>query len=153
LKIVHGLERGKAPLLDLEAERRLHEMCLEAIDGGLLKSAHDVSEGGLAVCLAECAFHSEKKLGCSVRLRDRIRPDALLFGETQGRIVVTASPARAKKVVALAKKRGVPVAVIGRTGGSDIVVEAGRRERLRIPVLKAFEAWKKAVPAHYAVKA
>ena len=86
-------------------------------------------------------------------LEDRIRLDALLFGETQCRIVVTASQAGAKKVLALAKKRGVKAAVIGRTGGSDIVVEAGRRERLRIPVLKAFEAWKKAIPAHYAVKA
>jgi phosphoribosylformylglycinamidine synthase subunit PurL len=153
LRTVHGLEKGKAPLLDLGTERKLHEMCLEAIDGGLLKSAHDVSEGGLAVCLAECAFHSEKKLGCSVRLQDHIRLDALLFGETQGRIVVTTSQARAKKVIALAIKRGVKAAVIGRTGGSDIVVEAGRREPLRIPVLKAFEAWKKAIPAHYAVKA
>ena len=119
---------------------------------GLLRSAHDVSDGGLAVCLAECVFHSGKRLGCSIDLKDRIRADALLFGESQSRIVVTAGPRRAGKVLALARKRKVKARVIGRTGGHDIVVRVRRREVVRVPVGDAFKAWKEAIPSRYKVK-
>jgi phosphoribosylformylglycinamidine synthase len=152
LKVCVGLQKGHPPGIDLAVERKVQEMCLEAITGDLLRSAHDVSDGGLAVCLAECAFHSGKRLGCSIDLGDRIRADALLFGESQSRIVVTAGPRRAGKVLALASKRKVKARVIGRTGGRDIVVRVRRREVIRVPVGDAFKAWKESIPSRYKVK-
>jgi phosphoribosylformylglycinamidine synthase len=152
LRTRFGLQQGAPPEIDLARERAIHELCLEAAGLGLLRSAHDVSDGGLAVCLAESAFLGDRKPGCSIDLRDRIRPDALLFGETQSRIVVTVSPRRAAGLLALAKKRKVRATRIGRVGGSDIVVRIRRREVLRIPVAAAFKAWKESVPARYKVK-
>ena len=152
LKVRFGLQQGAPPAIDLARERAVHELCLEAAGLGLLRSAHDVSDGGLAVCLAESAFLGVRKPGCSIDLGDRIRPDALLFGETQSRIVVTVSPRRGAGLLALAKKRKVRATRIGRVGGSDFVVRVQRREVLRIPVAAAFKAWKESVPARYKVK-
>ena len=152
LKVRFGLQQGAPPAIDLARERAVHELCLEAAGLGLLRSAHDVSDGGLAVCLAESAFLGVRKPGCSIDLGDRIRPDALLFGETQSRIVVTVSPRRGAGLLALAKKRKVRATRIGRVGGSDFVVRVRRREVLRIPVAAAFKAWKESVPARYKVK-
>ncbi len=92
---VHGLTAGDAPHLDLREERSVHEAFLSLVEGGLVRSAHDVSDGGLAVCLAESVIFS-KELGAEVNLgTDQppggdIRLDALLFGEAQSRIVFTA---------------------------------------------------------------
>ena len=152
LKVRFGLQRGVPPVLDLAREKAVHELCLEAAGRGLLRSAHDVSDGGLAVCLAESAFLGDRKPGCSIDLADRIRPDALLFGETQSRIVVTVSPRRAAELLALAKKRKVRASRIGRVGGADIVVRVQRREVLRVPVAAAFKAWKESIPSRYKIK-
>ncbi len=152
LKAQFGLQQGVPPAIDLARERAIHELCLEAAEKGLLRSAHDVSDGGLAVCLAEAAFLGERKPGCSIDLQDRIRPDSLLFGETQSRIVVTVSPRRAAGLLALAKKKKVPASRIGRVGGSDIVVRVRRREVLRVPVAEAYKAWKESIPARYKIK-
>jgi phosphoribosylformylglycinamidine synthase subunit PurL len=152
LKVRFGLKQGVPPAIDLARERAIHELCLEAAGLGLLRSAHDVSDGGLAVCLAESAFLGDRKPGCSIDLADRIRPDALLFGETQSRIVVTVSPRRAAALLALAKKRRVRASRIGRVGGSDIVVRVRRREVLRVRVAEAFKAWKESIPARYKIK-
>ena len=152
LKVRFGLQQGVPPVLDLAREKAVHELCLEAAGRGLLRSAHDVSDGGLAVCLAESAFLGDRKPGCSIDLGDRIRPDALLFGETQSRIVVTVSPRRAAELLALAKKRKVRASRIGRVGGADIVVRVRRREVLRVPVAAAFKAWKESIPSRYKIK-
>ena len=95
---------------------------------------------------------ADRKPGCSIDLADRIRPDALLFGETQSRIVVTVSPRRAAELLALAKKRKVRASRIGRVGGADIVVRVRRREVLRVPVAAAFKAWKESIPSRYKIK-
>jgi len=152
LKVCAGLQGGVPPGIDLTAERKVHELCLEAITEGLLRSAHDVSDGGLAICLAESAFFGGKGLGCSIDLQDRIRTDVLLFGESQSRIVVTAGPRRAGKVLALARKRKVKARLIGRTGGRDIVVRVRRKEVLRVSVEDAFMAWKESIPSRYKIK-
>jgi phosphoribosylformylglycinamidine synthase subunit PurL len=151
LKVRFGLEQGTTPALDLEKERTLHELCIDAAEAGLLRSAHDVSDGGLAFCLAECAFHSAKKLGCAVDLDDRIRTDALLFGETQTRIVVTVRPNKVKELLALAKKRGVKAKEIGKVGGKSLIVRARKREVLKVPVEKAFKAWKNSIPDRFKI--
>jgi len=120
LKLRHGLEAGHPPAVDLEAEARLLELLPDAVSRGLARSAHDVSDGGLAVALAECCFTGPTPIGVSVTLVDAIRPDALLFGESTGRVLVgTSDPAA---LLALAAEHAVPARRIGETGG----------ERLRI---------------------
>jgi len=152
VRICHGFEGGAPPAMELEREKRLHEFLLEAMAAGSVRSAHDLAEGGLAVALAECAFHGARKTGCEVDLADTLRPDALLFGETQSRVVVTCRPASLGRLLEKAAARGVPARSIGRTGGRFIAVRQNDRELLRVPVEKAFRAWKDALPNYFKVR-
>jgi len=152
LRVVHNLEAGAPPTIDLEREKRHQEFCLDAIEAGLVRSAHDLSEGGLAVALAECVFHGRKKLGCSVALEDSIRPDTLLFGESQSRILVTCRRKDLDRLRELAREKGVPARAIGETGGAEIAVGHRGRELLRLPVKKAYRAWKDALPNFFEVR-
>jgi phosphoribosylformylglycinamidine synthase len=152
LRVVHNLEAGAPPTIDLVREKRHQEFCLDAIEAGLVRSAHDLSEGGLAVALAECVFHSRKKLGCSVALEDSIRPDTLLFGESQSRILVTCRRKDLDRLRELAREKGVPARAIGETGGAEIAVGHRGRELLRLPVEKAYRAWKDALPNFFEVR-
>ena len=152
LRIVHGLVAGAPPAVDLEQEKRNQECLLELIDAGLVRSAHDLSEGGLAVALAECAFKSEGMTGCQIDLEDGLREDALLFGESQSRIVMTCRRASLGRVLELAAARGVPARAIGRVGGDAVAVSRKGREILRLPVETGFRAWKDSLPGFFKVR-
>jgi phosphoribosylformylglycinamidine synthase len=155
LQVIHGLKNGAPPRCDLEAARTLHTTLLGLIQSGLVKSAHDCSEGGLAVALAEScisqlvARETPKLIGATIDLtnplsrpsgtlapsggegrgeRAAIRLDALLFGETQSRVVITCAPLDAVKVVERARLLGVPAARIGTVGGDQLVVKTDRGE-------------------------
>jgi phosphoribosylformylglycinamidine synthase len=153
LKVVHGIEAGTPPAIDLELEKRTQDLLIEFIEAGLVRSAHDLSEGGLAVALAESAFHGARRLGCEVELDGALRDDALLFGESQSRVVLTCRRADAGALLERAADRGVPAKVIGRVGGPDIAVRRPGREVLRVPVAAAFRAWKDSLPAFFKVPA
>jgi phosphoribosylformylglycinamidine synthase len=120
---IHRVVAGAPPRVDLDAERALIEALLEAIRGGAVRSAHDCSEGGLAVALAECAIgDAERHVGAEVDLSawDGVPVRALLFGETQGRVVVsTPDPAA---VLAIAKRHQVPARQVGRVRASSGVL-------------------------------
>jgi len=90
LKVFHNLERGVPPQIDLIKEKAVEQVCREAINENLLSSTHDCSDGGLAVTLAECCITGGR--GAKVALQEKIRNDALLFGETQSRIIISISP-------------------------------------------------------------
>ncbi len=152
LKWNHSLEKGKPPQIDLREEKRNQEFCLEVISLGLLESAHDVSEGGLAFSLAECSLLSKNKIGFTVSLEDNIRPDALLFGETQSRIVVTVKRENLERFLDLSKKRKVKVKVIGETGGERIIISHQNKKLIDIPVGDAYRAWKNAIPEAFRIK-
>jgi len=152
LKVVHGLEAGAPPAIDLEQEKRNQEFLLEAVDAGLVRSAHDLSEGGLAVALAESAFHGAAEVGCEVDLDESLRADVLLFGESQSRIVLTCRRANVARLLETAAARGVPAKSVGRTGGSDIAIRQSGRGILRVPVEKAFRAWKDSLPGFFKVR-
>ncbi len=140
LAVIHGREGGDVPLLDLESEARLHRFLVAAAAGGLLRSAHDAAEGGLAVALAECALFSG--IGITARLEGELRPDALLFGESASRAVVTCVPGERDAVGALAREHGVPCAEIGRTGGSRIRIQPG----VDIGLAEAHDLWSRTLP-------
>ncbi len=152
LKSQFQLEKGRPPEIDLEKEKHVQELCLEAIGEGLLSSAHDISEGGLALCLLEKAFLSSKKIGCVVHLDDNIRADSLLFGETQSRILVTASSQHLARLLALAKDKGVSARKIGATGGANIRIIHLNNTLIDLDVQSAFKAWKKAIPELFKIR-
>ena len=129
LSRIHGIVAGAPPRCDLERERGLIDAVLDAIRARLVHSAHDCSEGGLAVSLAECAIgNREAMLGATIDLRawPTLEPRAILFGEAQGRIVVsTPDPAR---VIAIAERHRVPAREIGRvTEAPRLRISAGAR--------------------------
>ena len=152
LKVLFNEEKGTPPVLDLKKEKAVQELCLKAIEAGLIQSAHDISEGGLAVCLAECCFFSRDIIGCRIDLKDDLRLDALLFGEAQSRIVVSVQVSKMKKLLELAKKRKAPATVIGRIGGKNIQVTHRGKKLVSVPVKQAFKAWKDAIPDFFKIK-
>jgi phosphoribosylformylglycinamidine synthase len=148
LKVVHGQVRGRPPRLDLERERALQRFLVESAAAGLLRSAHDCSEGGLAVAIAESCFDSG--LGVQVDLAPVTGVDdtrfveiATLFGESASRVVVSTSAPDA--LLAVASKLGVPAQRVGVVGGSTITL-AIRGQVVMTESLAAAEAtWSSAI--------
>jgi len=148
LQVVHGQKNGAPPRCDLETARTLHTTLLGLIQSGLIKSAHDCSDGGLAVCLAEScisqliARETPRLIGARVdlsALKD-LRLDALLFGETQSRVVITCAPRDAYKVVERAKLMGVPAVQIGVVGGQELVLKTAAGE-FSAPLTGLHDGW------------
>ena len=169
LQVIHGKKTGSPPRCDLETARTLHTTLLGLIQIGLVKSAHDCSEGGLAVCLAEscisqlvaretprligatvdlvaqasCLSVAKEKADSETHRQDACattRLDALLFGETQSRIVITCKPLDAVKVVERAKLMGVPAVQIGKVGGDKLTVKTAAGE-FSAPLTELHDAW------------
>ncbi|MBN2408743.1 MAG: phosphoribosylformylglycinamidine synthase subunit PurL [Candidatus Aminicenantes bacterium] len=151
LRAVHGLEKGRPPGIDLKKERAVQDLCREAIREGLLRSAHDLSEGGLAVCAAECCLFGSSGTGCVLDFDDEMRPDAWLFSETQSRILVSVAGRDLPRLKELAEERNTPVKTVGRTGGTELIIRQNEREIVRLPVETLHEAWKKAIPRAFSV--
>ncbi|MDP7573262.1 MAG: AIR synthase-related protein, partial [Myxococcota bacterium] len=120
LALRRGLEAGHPPVVDLEHERRLHALLAEGVAAGFIVTAHDVSDGGLAVALAECAIAGPERIGVDAVFADPLRPDALLFGESTGRIITASHDAGA--LLALARRHGIAAYEVGRTGGARLVI-------------------------------
>jgi phosphoribosylformylglycinamidine synthase len=122
LALVHGIVAGEAPPLDLSREIAVQEVCRSVIAAGVVRSAHDCSEGGIAAALAECCITGDgDPIGAEITLSaGELRADFLLFGEDQSRILVTTLPEDVPAVLAAAAARGVPAAVIGQTGGKRL---------------------------------
>jgi phosphoribosylformylglycinamidine synthase II len=146
LRCAFNTENGPPPQIDLEQENLVHSLCIDAISQGLIQSAHDVSEGGLAICLGECAFWSEGKVGCEVVLQDEIRTDALVFGETQSRIIITLKEEHSSKFFSMAKERNVKAARIGTTRKEKIIIHHNGKKIIDISVEYARRAWKQSIP-------
>ncbi len=178
LQTLHGKKTGLPPRVDLEAAQTLHTTLLGLIYTGEVKSAHDCSEGGLAVCLAESciaqqsARETPRLIGATVDLSQvgqasslssnssstsenattaeksegrqdacpTLRLDALLFGETQNRAVITCAPLNATKVIERAKLMGVPAARLGTEGGDALTVKTAGGE-FTAPVAELHDAW------------
>ena len=140
LKVVHGNIAGRPPRLDLEAEKRLHALLAEGAGRRILRSAHDASEGGLAVALAECCFRGEEPgPGGRFDLPAGLRPDVLLFSETPSRAIVTTRDEL--RLAELARRHGVPWARLGVVGGGRLTLVAGGATLVDLPVDQMHEAW------------
>ena len=149
LKAVKGQKTGTPPRVDLEAATRLHTTLIGLIREGVVRSAHDCSDGGLAVALAECCFTHQvaretfQFLGADVDLTavaGAARTDALLFGETQSRVVISVSRTDAARVVRQAQAMGVPAAVIGTVGGDALSLKSAAGS-WSAPVASLHDVW------------
>jgi phosphoribosylformylglycinamidine synthase len=159
LAVVHGRRAGKPPRVNLEQERALQQLMVAAAGEGLLASAHDCSEGGLAVAIAEsCIMDRERLIGATISFEARgsrldgslssprfrapsIRTDALLFGESAGRIVASCRRHHLERLEFLAKRHAVPAAVIGRVGGPRLAIGSW----LDVPVDELSVVWRTAL--------
>jgi phosphoribosylformylglycinamidine synthase len=138
LQRIHGLKAGTPPRCDLEKEKELHLALRALIYSGAVKSAHDCSEGGLAVALAESCISQQiaretpRLIGAQIDLTalagtpegaPALRLDALLFGEAQGRIIISVAAVNAGKVLAQAKILGVTATRIGTVDGGALQIK------------------------------
>jgi phosphoribosylformylglycinamidine synthase subunit PurL len=151
LKVVHGQKAGRTPRLSFVQEKNVQAAVLHCIKAGLIKSAHDCSEGGLAVALAESCFQNQ--LGADVELPSgpalekypaHAARAALLFGESQSRIIVTVASANADTVLSEFAQRGIPHSKLGVVGGSALRIRAMDKE-LSLPVTTLHEVWSKSI--------
>ena len=141
LKVVHGLEAGRPPRLDLARETAIQRACLDAIRAGYVRSAHDCSDGGLAVAVAECCMVGPvRPLGASLALPGEMRPDALLFGESASRIVISVRAEAVDLVRAVARRHAVPCAELGVVGGDSLTL-SGCGVRLSLTGEAMHRAW------------
>jgi phosphoribosylformylglycinamidine synthase II len=155
LKVCHGRKQGPPPHIDLELEMKVQSAVRDLIREGLVKSAHDCSEGGLAVALAECCFNPEKLFGIDVdldgvaaavsaatneRVRTRATTPQIFFNESQSRIVISTAPANVEKTMSILRKRGVPFQQLGKIGGDELRIRANR-ETFRWPVVDLYDDW------------
>ncbi|HTX21048.1 MAG TPA: phosphoribosylformylglycinamidine synthase subunit PurL [Candidatus Aquilonibacter sp.] len=148
LQVVHGKKTGTPPRCDLDTAKILHTTLLGLIQSGLIKSAHDCSEGGLAVAIAEScisqlvARETPRLIGAQIDLSQfkDFRLDALLFGESQSRIIISCAPMDTVKVVERAKLMGVPAVQIGKVGGDKLNVKTANGE-FSTPLAELHDAW------------
>ena len=155
LQTMHGLLRGVPPAADLDAERRLQRLLVDAAAAGLLRSAQDCSEGGLAVALAECCFDTDG-IGADVDIPLDVeggRPlalEATLFGESAARVIVSADPAAADELVRRATAAGVPARAIGETGGVRVRVRVDGQAAIDVDLREAEHAWESGLERYFA---
>jgi phosphoribosylformylglycinamidine synthase subunit PurL len=152
LQVAHDRKTGSPPRCDLDAARLLHTTLLGFIQSGDIRSAHDCSEGGLAVCLAECCISHQVARGTHQWIGAEIdltrvtgcRLDALLFGETQNRVVVSCRAVDTGKILARASILGVPAVQIGRVGGESLRLKAAAGE-WTWPLAELHDPWWNAI--------
>jgi len=146
-----GKEAGRPPSLDLARERAVQETVRRAVREGLLSSAHDCSDGGLAVALAEsCMMHDAPAdgsrpawVGAAVRVPFPARKDFVLFGEDASRILVSLPAAALPRLEAIARECGAPVVQLGAVGGERLEIQGA----LSVPVADLARAWRDGIPA------
>lgn len=123
LKVIHNLVTGEIPKLDLQTEKDLHQVLLDLISLRLIKSAHDISEGGIITAIAECCImQPEKLIGAKVNIPIKSREDFTLFSESQSRVIVSVSPENREKFEEAVSGSFTPFNFIGTTGGKSFII-------------------------------
>jgi phosphoribosylformylglycinamidine synthase subunit PurL len=149
LWVRHGRMAGRLAPLDLEVERRVQAAVRAAIGAGLVASAHDCSEGGVAVAVAEACVTGPAPVGCEVELAAGTRADHVLFGEGPARVVVSVEAERAREFEALMAESAIPWRWIGTTGGDRIRLRVGATV-VDVAVDRIGHAWRNGFERHVA---
>jgi len=151
LYLIHKQKKGN-PQIDIEEEKAVQEACLEAIKSKIINSAHDCSEGGLAITLAEsCISKAERMLGAVIKLdglkeRD-IRLDEVLFAETPSRIVVSISKDKLSVLEQIAEKYSISYQVLGNVSGKRLTIEYKGTPIIDLPLSTLSNTWRNAIPS------
>jgi phosphoribosylformylglycinamidine synthase len=162
LKVCHGLKIGPPPHIDLAHEIKVQNAVRDLIREGFVKSAHDCSEGGLAVTLAESCFNPEKLFGANVDLRPRndgfpavestltarkpslLDISGILFNESQSRILISVTPENLDTPIALLRERAVPFQQLGKVGGGELQIRLDE-QTFRWRVAEIYDEWWNAI--------
>ncbi len=145
-RVIAGVTAGEPPTIDLDAERELHEAVLEILKRGLARTAHDVSDGGLAVTVAESCFASTvPDLGADITLDGDEPAEYALFEESPSRIVISASENHLAEVLGLAAEYGVSSRAMGRTIPAQFMVRRKGRAVLASEVSRLRREWSSAL--------
>ena len=146
LNVIFDVTRGVPPLLELARERKNQHLCLDLIREGLLHSAHDCAEGGLAVALAESCFTGPKQtFGAEISLQSTLRKDALAFGESQSRILISFAPGQRTLIQEKAEKAGVDFEVLGSVKGKHLTMKINDEEYINTDIAVLKDIWKNAL--------
>jgi phosphoribosylformylglycinamidine synthase len=142
LRVLHGRTGGRPPALDLDRELAAQALVLEAAAAGLPSSAHDLSEGGLLVALAECCLLGGRGVRCGTLAPDRgASLEAAFFGESQGRFLLGVPPRSVPALQQLAREHRVELTLLGLTGGDTIEFD----DQLRVPLSQLRDVWEAAL--------
>lgn len=142
--VLNGAAFGRPPVIDLAVEKNIQDAVLGAIQKGLVASAHDLSEGGIAVALAESCISGG--IGATVSLTSDLRPDHLLFSESQSRILLSAKPEQAEALTAWLSEQGAAHATIGTVSGNSLTITVNGKNGINAPVQQLEKVWKDAIP-------
>jgi phosphoribosylformylglycinamidine synthase len=138
LKVEHGRVAGRPPALDLARERAVHRLMLAAAGAGLLRSAHDCSDGGMLVALAECCLLGGIGVRCpSIRPEAPVRLDSAFFGESPSRFIVSVPSRAMPEMQTLARRHHVEISLLGLAGGDVIEFEG----QFRVSMAEMRQAW------------
>lgn len=142
LQEIHGHKRGRTPEIDLERERRLHRTILTLIGFGWVRSAHDLSEGGLALAAVESCLglRRDRALGAVIELPEHQRADVTLFNESQSRVLLSVAEENLCQVLEHCSAAGVPAWKIGTVGGQELAFRHGG-SRMAWTLDELEEAW------------
>jgi phosphoribosylformylglycinamidine synthase len=142
--VIQGVGRDGVPALDLEAERAVQTACLRAAQNGLLRSAHDCSDGGLAVALAECCFSSlnHEAMGADIDITGEYDLATRLFSETPSRIIISFDQALLGEMEEIVAGAGCSMTVLGNVGSDRLRIESDGEEVIHIDVAEMEKAWR-----------
>ncbi len=143
LKVIHNLVVGDCPSIDIETEKQIQNLLLDLIKKGLVNSAHDISEGGIGVCLAECCvINQENLIGCEVSIPIKTRKDFSLFSESQSRIIVSISPNNKNQVEELIRSYQISFTQLGVVGGRTLKL----RDLFEVDLIEINEIYYNTIP-------
>ncbi len=135
---------GPVPRLEIAREIEIQTAVRGLIRDGLVKSAHDCSEGGLAVALAECCFNPEKLFGATAVLATELAATTALFNESQSRIIISVAANEAERTTSLLQERAVPMQLLGHVGEAELHLRLNN-ETLRWPIADLYDNWWNAI--------
>ena len=145
LKVCHGLKIGPPPHVDVAYEIKVQNAVRDLIRGGFVQSAHDCSEGGLSVTVAECCFNPDRLFGADIALNAGDTPAAtVLFNESQSRIIISVTPENLDNVIAMLRERDVPFQQLGKVGGDELQIRIDQ-QTFRWRVAEIYDDWWNAI--------
>ncbi len=143
LKVIHNKVAGDAPMINLTEEKKLQDTLLGLIKNNLIRSAHDISEGGIACTLAECCIiNEENMIGAEINIPITSREYVTLFSESQSRIIVSVAEHDKDSFESEINKTAMPFKFIGKTGGSELIIN----DLLKVDLVKLADSYYNTIP-------